>query len=207
MKFIKLRKFARKYFFPIKAKGKGNIINLHKTVVKNNAIISVYGENSSIYIGKNCNLTNVDIILIGDNNSLTIGPNTKISGPAKILLEGNSTFVIGEGCGIRTSEILLRDANIFIGQKCMFAHGIIIRNHDSHKIFNRESQLIQNEPKDIHIGNHVWLGQNCTILKGTKIGDDSVIATGAIVTKGCGNGCILAGNPAKIVKENITWDY
>ena len=37
--------------------------------------------------------------------------------------------------------------------------------------------------------------------------ENSVIATGAIVTKGCGNGCILAGNPAKIVKENITWDY
>lgn len=207
MKFIKLRKLVRKYLFPTKATGKNNSVCIHKTTAKNNVIISVYGDNNSISIDKDCILTNVSIVLIGNNNSLSIGANTKISGPSRILLEGNSTLAISENCGIRTSEILLRDANISIGEKCMFAHGIKIRNHDSHKIYDKESQLVQNQPKDIHIGRHVWLGENCTILKGVKIGDDSIIATGAIVTKGCECGCILAGNPAKIIKENITWDY
>lgn len=86
-------------------------------------------------------------------------------------------------------------------------------------------------PKGIHIGEHTWIlanstilahdhsrrmitdtfiGKNCIIgvnsiiLPGITIGDDSVVAAGAVVTKDIPSGCIVAGNPAKIIKEGIT---
>ena len=64
-----------------------------------------------------------------------------------------------------------------------------------------------NHPKDIILGNHVWIGKNATILKGVTIGHDSIIAMGSVVTKSCEPNSIRAGNPAKVVKTDITWDY
>ena len=57
------------------------------------------------------------------------------------------------------------------------------------------------------MGRHVWIGQNVTILKVCKIGDDSVIGFGSVVTKSCKSGSVMAGCPAQVVKEDITWDY
>ena len=54
---------------------------------------------------------------------------------------------------------------------------------------------------EIVIGNNVWIGRNVTILKGAKIGDNCVIATGSIVTKEIPSNCVAAGIPAKAVKK------
>ena len=89
----------------------------------------------------------------------------------------------------------------------MFSYGITLRNHDSHKIIDPKTQQILNPPKDIVLGSHVWVAQNATILKGCRIGSDSVIGFGSIVTKSCAPGSIMTGIPAKVVKENIIWDY
>ena len=55
--------------------------------------------------------------------------------------------------------------------------------------------------KDILIGENVWIGMNCIILKGVVIGDNTIIGAGSIVTKNLEANCIYAGNPAKLVKK------
>ena len=54
------------------------------------------------------------------------------------------------------------------------------------------------------IGNDVWIGTGAIILKGTCIGDGSVIGAGAVVTHNIGNCEIWAGNPARKIKERLT---
>lgn len=56
------------------------------------------------------------------------------------------------------------------------------------------------------IGNHVWLGLNTSILKGVRIGNNSAVGNGTILTKNVANNTIVAGNPARRIKENINWD-
>ncbi|MCC5464128.1 acyltransferase [Pelosinus baikalensis] len=75
---------------------------------------------------------------------------------------------------------------------------------DFHKIIcNNE---ISNSPKAIALGNRIWVGCRCTVLKGTQICDDVVIAANSTVfgvfdeTK-----IIIGGNPSKILKRNVTW--
>ena len=64
-----------------------------------------------------------------------------------------------------------------------------------------------NKPRDIRLGEHVWIGQNATILKGVSIGNNSIVAFGTVVTKDVPANAIVAGVPSKVVKTGITWDY
>lgn len=56
-------------------------------------------------------------------------------------------------------------------------------------------------PAPIRIGNNVWLGANVTVLPGVTIGDNAVVAAGAVVTKDVPENMIVAGVPAKILKS------
>ncbi len=60
--------------------------------------------------------------------------------------------------------------------------------------------------ESINIGNHVWIGCNVTILKGVNIGDNSIIAAGSIVNKDVPKNCLAGGNPARIIKKDISWN-
>ncbi len=54
--------------------------------------------------------------------------------------------------------------------------------------------------KPIHIGKRVWLGANVTILQGVTIGENAIVAAGAVVTKDVPANAIVGGVPAKVIK-------
>ena len=88
-----------------------------------------------------------------------------------------------------------------IGKDATIGRDVVIRSYDGHTIC--ESGYKISEP--ITIGEHVWIGQGATILKGVKIGDGAIVASGAIVTKDVPAHSIVAGIPAKVVRENVKW--
>ena len=56
---------------------------------------------------------------------------------------------------------------------------------------------------DIFIGNHCVIGINAILMPGIKIGDHVVVGSGAVVTKDVESHCIVAGNPARVIKEGV----
>ena len=64
-----------------------------------------------------------------------------------------------------------------------------------------------NDRKKIRIGNKVWFATNALILPGVTIGDGAIIAAGAVVTKDVPARCMVAGVPAKVIKENVKWKH
>lgn len=54
--------------------------------------------------------------------------------------------------------------------------------------------------KTTHIGNDVWLGANCLIMPGVRVGNHCIIAAGAVVTKDTPDYAIMGGSPARVVK-------
>lgn len=89
---------------------------------------------------------------------------------------------------------------ITIGEDCNIGRDVIIRDYDGHSI---DPALPFSCP--IHIGDHVWIGQRAMILKGVNIGDGAVIAAGAIVTHDVPARTLVAGVPAKVIRENVNW--
>ena len=193
------------WFRPIRVYGSNNIIKRESSLGENFHIF-VNGKNNNVTIGHNCVLTNTSINMTGNNNSLIIEDDVRFMGPCKIIIMGGGTLHIKKNAGIRGVEFNINEAKVLIGERCMFSYGITVRNHDSHKIINSEGEVV-NKPRDIVLGNHVWIAQNAIILKGCCIGEDSVIGFGAIVTKSCAKGTVMTGVPARPVKEGITWDY
>lgn len=168
----------------------------------------VDGNRNNIKIDESARISNLNITILGDNNSLIIDRKSRIMGPCNITLEGNGYVHIGCNAGVRGVNFLSKDGLIDVGELVMFSYGINIRNTDSHRIFYCEDpQTVINPSKNIIIGKHVWIGMNATILKGVNIGDNAIIAYGSVVTHDCPANSIMAGNPAKIVKSGITWDY
>ena len=89
---------------------------------------------------------------------------------------------------------------ITIGDNVMIGPNTLISTVN-HPLSPRKRRENLATAKPVTIGNDVWIGGNVTILPGVNIGNNVVIAAGAVVTKDTGDNCVMAGVPAKKVRE------
>lgn len=185
-----------------------NVVRLYKCNIYNSKFI-VNGNHNNIVVKDSNNIINgLSIKIYGQNNFLEIKDNACIYG-LRIVIRGESChIIIGQGFTENINCMLTCMGNknyIEIGDDCMFSENIDIWNTDSHQIKNLKGDVI-NYNKPIIIGNHVWIGKNCTILKGVNIGDNSIVGMSSVVTKNVDSNSIYVGNPARKIKDNISWD-
>ena len=91
-----------------------------------------------------------------------------------------------------------------LGNGLLISRNVTIFDSDFHTILDKDGNQI-NTIKNIEIGDHVWVGVNATLLRGTKIGKGAVIAAGAVVGGKIKEGTMAAGNPARSYSE-IQWE-
>lgn len=118
---------------------------------------------------------------------------------ARPLLEvGDGTF-IGHGCSIAVAE------SVRIGSRCLLAGGVRIADYDGHPIDAARRRAGEPTPSEairpVIIGDDVWIGFGAIILKGVTIGDKAIVGAGAVVTRDVPSEVVVAGNPARIVKD------
>ena len=118
-----------------------------------------------------------------------------------VFVNGVATLELGNFSYINSSANIHCFNRISIGDDVVISEGLTMRDSDNHTI------LGTTQPADpsIVIGNHVWIGMNVTILKGVKIGDDAVIAAGAVVNKDVPAKALAGGVPAKVIKNDVEW--
>lgn len=98
---------------------------------------------------------------------------------------------LSPGCYIQGKNGITLGENVWIGPGV----GIISANHS---IDNFHSHI---EEKPIRIGDNCWIGMNSVILPGVQLGDHVVVGAGSIVTHDFGSNCLIAGNPAKLIRR------
>ncbi len=109
-------------------------------------------------------------------------------------------LVLGSGVAVGDRTEIHAGKEVVIGDGTIIAWDCCILDRDYHKLGSDTETL-----RPVHIGKHVWIGCHALVLKGVTIGDGAVIAAGSVVTKDVPEGALVAGNPAKVIRENVTW--
>lgn len=164
--------------------GSNNLIDVNNSIFYK-CKFHFFGSNNKILIGSNCIFKNVDFWIEGDGNVISIGDGCLFAGTAQLACcEGTS---------------------ITIGSFLLCSSDVNIRTSDSHSILNLNDVRINNA-RDVFIGENVWICQKATLLKGSQVPNNSVVAYGSVVTKKYNEeNCVYGGNPARLIKQNIKW--
>lgn len=144
-------------------------------------------------------------ILIEDNAIVDIdrGVSLIMYGGDLEIFKGAKIYFGGD-CGPNINSTIICADNIYIGRGVKMGRNVTIRdNNGGHYL----SQKGYKTSIPIHIGQHSWLCEGCTILTGAKVGDGAIIGAYAVVSNRVPAFSLVAGNPAQIIEENIYWKY
>lgn len=131
---------------------------------------------------------------------LRVGGNFSIYTGFHISVSKGATFTVHDGYINNNVTIDCFDS-ITIGRGAAISKGVTIRDSDNHSLNGNT-----NISAPILIEDHVWIGLNATILKGVRIGRGAVVAAGAVVTKDVPENTLVGGVPARVLKENVSWE-
>lgn len=162
------------------------------------------GKNSKIVFGNNCVLNTVSINVEQGNSQVFFGASTYIRG--RYFVGTNSSVKIGDRTAMNRHVVFVatEGASIFLGQGCLLSD-VNMSTTDWHSIIDTQTGARINPAKDIHIEDSVWIGEGVTIQKGVTVGSNSIIGAKSVVTKPVKPCTLVAGIPARIIKEGVSW--
>ncbi|WP_419319455.1 acyltransferase [Caulobacter sp. ErkDOM-E] len=169
------------------------------------ASLTLRGRGNTVEIAADCRL-GANITVVGDNSSIHIGPGCAINGFISLLSPAGCALVVGAGTTMVQVSIQLHEpGQIIFGADCMVSSQAYVSLSDIHPIYDRATGQRVNAAADVTIGDHVWLGLRSMVMKGATIGDGAVVAAGAILSGAAPAHAVMAGVPARVVRENIVW--
>lgn len=151
-------------------------------------------------------------ILIHGAGSVSIGKNFHALSNARrsfitlyskchLTIIDDGMIIIGDHVGLNGTAITAK-GKISIGDNSMVGPNTIIIDHDGHNSWPPETRwTTPGAVSNITIEDNVWIGMNCLILKGVKIGSGSIVGAGSVVVSDVEKNCLYAGNPAKKIRS------
>ncbi len=188
---------------PIIDKGQRNSVS---GVVPDDLTISFFANDCHISLPETSKVTGT--FEFRRNEQLAkIGEGTR--GKFIVHLKGDKvSFIVGTNVTVNNvlwANLAEGGCDIEIGNDCLIAN-VQFRPSDSHKIFDMDTGERLNAPTPISVGNKVWIAQEVLVLKGTRIGDGCVVGARSTLNGIYPENSILAGTPAKVVRQNVRWE-
>lgn len=146
-----------------------------------------------------------DRVLLNIKGSLVINGDVSIAKGCRFDIGEKATCILNDGCFLSPDTKLIVMKKLVIGKGTAISWNCELLDTDFHTI---QYQGKKQKDDEIIIGDNVWLGSHVRLLKGAKIGHGSVVASGSLVTDdfSAKEKVLLAGSPAKIIKENVSWE-
>lgn len=167
--------------------------------------LAILGDRNTVEFGQCVEIYDSKLQIVGSGNTLRLGHWVR----AHMRLDFRTNDALFEA-GDETTAVGMQAAlheprALRIGRDCQFAADIYLAVSDTHSIVDLDTGGRINHGRDITIGDHVWLCYRTIILKGATVGSGSVVGSGAVVSGNVPENVVVAGNPARVVRENVTW--
>jgi acetyltransferase-like isoleucine patch superfamily enzyme len=141
------------------------------------------------------------VVELGRDATLAVDGRARLGDGTKILVGPGATVSIGDDSHFDGDCRVVCAAGVSIGSGCAIAWEVLIMDTDFHRVDGRASS-----DAPVRLGDRVWVGVGAKILKGVSVGDGAIVAAGAVVTRDVPAGALVAGSPARVVREHATWD-
>lgn len=139
------------------------------------------------------------------SGTVAFGGKASIGHGSKLSVRGNLT--LGADFNMTAESTIVCAHQISFGNDCLLSWDILIMDTDEHPIINQDG-IRTNPDKPILVGNHVWIGCKCTLLKGTEIPNNTVVAAGTLLTSAfSGENQVIGGNPPAVLKSDVRWEH
>lgn len=164
------------------------------------------------------------------SGTVSFGGKASIGHGSKLSVRGN--LHLGAGFNMTAESTIVCAKEIRFGDDCLLSWDILVMDTDEHPLYNRhetarhetrdsspvpspevsksinkENERI-NPDKPIIVGNHVWMGCKCVLLKGAEVPDNTVLAAGTLLKSAfAGENQVIGGNPPTILKRDVLWEH
>jgi acetyltransferase-like isoleucine patch superfamily enzyme len=196
---------------PARVTGTGNRVFVGANC-RIDAHIVIEGHGNTVTIADNCTIIGhnarigATITIHGDGNTVTIAEGCTLDGYFGVIGVADASLRIGAGTTMVQATVQLHEpGEIVFGRDCMISSQVYVSLSDMHPIYDRRTAERINPPASVVFGDHVWAGFRSMIMKGTKVGDGAVIAAGAVVSGPVPANAVMAGVPARLVREDVVW--
>jgi acetyltransferase-like isoleucine patch superfamily enzyme len=165
-------------------------------------------------VGKGVKVTHrAEILHHGRNKSqIILGNFVVLDGTLEVYKHGKVT--IGNYSFVGRSRIYSA-ISVFIGEHCLISDNVCIMDSDLHPMSAKKRAVIaeqwalgefpdiymDNPSASVTLENHCWIGFGSAILKGVRVGEGAIVGANSVVTKDVPPWTIVAGNPARIIRE------
>lgn len=190
--------------------GVGNLIIIEESLITAGLTVAFNGcRNSKIILGAGKPFKGKIVIRGRDNIFVSAGfESMGVSSDVRVWITGteSGTYFGNRVTSVSSTWINEGDGRYMtVGDDSMISWGITVRNHDSHGIIDVNTKELINLSSDLCIAQHCWIGQDAYIVRGINVGAGSIIGARSTVTKDIPPQVAVAGVPARIVRENVTW--
>lgn len=171
----------------------------------------VLEQNSQLELGENVYFENNCEVTLGKNSYSNIGADVYFNAYTILYNWKNGNLEIGKQSRFGRFNLIAvcPDDSILIGEQSLTARNVSMMSNDGHPIYDIAAGEIINlkEKTTLKIDKHVWIGNGGTIMSECIIGKNCMVGANSFVrNKKFPNNCIIAGNPAKVIRKDITWN-
>lgn len=139
------------------------------------------------------------------SGTVSFGGKASIGHGSKLSVRGHLS--LGAGFNMTAESTIVCAKEIRFGDDCLLSWDILVMDTDEHPLYNKEDERI-NPDKAILVGNHVWIGCKCVLLKGAEVPDNTVVAAGTMLKSAfAGNDQVIGGEPPTILKRDTRWEH